>query len=302
MFVPFPSIGRLTTKQQWNNVHEWFIEEKIDGSQLTMDVNSDNTLSFYNKNKLVYELGNPFAKAVAMLRYKFDNKNILDNNLTYHGESVCRRNHNVTVYDRTPENYYIVYDIYDKTRQCYLSPHDRKIECERIGLEIVPILYYNEDPSCLPVNKSNELLHLIKTGELISCLGGTPEGVIIKHNNVKTKKGNIISLKFKMVTDVFKEYHTMNQKGENETADEFLERYGTSFCTEARFRKAYQHLCENGKIANEMLKREIINELNNDFDKEYKESTMLILWLEFEKMIKKHANKEIDEWMLTIKK
>lgn len=169
-FVPYPSIEVLSenSKRVWKGSneaeadnHKAYAEEKINGSQLTMDCKEDGSMSFYNRSSSVGENTNPFGKAVTMLTYAFDKKNILNKNLTYHGEAVCNLKHNVNVYDRTPKYYFIVYDIYDKVEKKYTSPEFKQEECKRVGLECVPILYYNNDPDRNPEEKCQELIKQI---------------------------------------------------------------------------------------------------------------------------------------------
>lgn len=81
-----------------------------------------------------------FEKAISMLSYKYDGKNILNPNYIYHGESICRIKHNVIAYSRTPAYYFIVYDIFDITTNKYLSLEIKKEETTRVGLEMVSVM------------------------------------------------------------------------------------------------------------------------------------------------------------------
>ena len=90
----YPSIVTLDVKstRDWsdNENYKYYIEEKIDGSQLSIMVNVDGSLSFYNKNKTA-GMNNAFEKAITMLTFKYNNKNILNPDYMYHGESVWKR-------------------------------------------------------------------------------------------------------------------------------------------------------------------------------------------------------------------
>jgi hypothetical protein len=108
-FVPYPSIDTINSikNRRWNdeeNNHKFYIEEKIDGSQLTFLLNENNSLDFYNKNTKIKDNSNVFYKAICMLRHKYDDKGLLNKNLIYHGEAVCNLKHNVVRYERTPKN------------------------------------------------------------------------------------------------------------------------------------------------------------------------------------------------------
>ena len=300
--VPYPSINTLdiNSSRVWNegDNYKYYIEEKIDGSQLSILINNDK-LEFYNKNKIIPENNSVFTKAISMLKYKYDDKNILNSNYIYHGEAVCKIKHNVNVYSRTPTNYFIVYDIYDITNNKYVSLEIKKEECERVNLELVQILYCNTDPEINPYTMCTKLIEQIESGEITSCLGGMPEGIVLKHFAF-TQNNKISSPKLKYVTTNFKERHTIKQPKTELSADEFLDRLGNSFCTESRFHKAYQHLTESGMIDPNNVKRsdldKLIGELNSDFDKEYKEEITLLLWIEFSPLIKKLARGNVGVW------
>ena len=145
----YPSINTLDIKstKSWQENYNYYIEEKIDGSQFSVvscsmsartlyraerarvdssalynvraDIEHDTTLSqlsiiiedgvllFYNKHKRA-GMNNSFEKAITMLSFKY-NHGILNPNYTYHGESVCRIKHNVCVYERTPKYYFSRY-------------------------------------------------------------------------------------------------------------------------------------------------------------------------------------------------
>lgn len=302
--IPYPSIETINvdSKRSYKGIHDdeqenykFYFEEKIDGSQLSILVNNDK-LEFYNKHKPINDTNSVFQKAIIMLKCKYQDKNILNGNYIYHGEAVCNLRHNVNVYERTPKYYFIVYDIYDCVDKKYLSLELKHAECDRIGIGYVPVLYHNDDPDCNPYKKAEELIQNIENGSILSCLGGVPEGIVLKHHAF-VFKGKTTATKLKYVTNAFKERHKGKQSKVNLSADEFIERLGKEFNTEARFQKAYQHLKENGK---EVDIHKIIGELDTDFDKEYMEEIMMLLWSEFSPIIKKHARKDVGEWYKTI--
>jgi len=299
--VPYPSIEsiNINSKKCWKDNYQFYFEEKIDGSQLSMFLNN-NQLEFYNKNKLLKNNNQVFQKAITMLLCKFQDKNILNSNYIYHGEAVCNLRHNVNIYERTPKYYFIVYDIYDLETKRYLSIEDKHTECDRVGIEYVQVIYHNQDVECNPYMKADELIKEIESGNIKSCLGGIPEGVVLKHHAVM-QKDKCVATKLKYVTDAFKERHKEKQAKRTEySPTEFIEKLGKEFCVHARFQKAYQHLIEDNKIDqndknyNDISK--IVGELDVDFDKEYKEEIMMLLWAEFSPIIKKYARDGVGLW------
>lgn len=298
----YPSISTLDVKstRSWldDDNYKYYIEEKIDGSQLSIVIDKTGNLLFYNKNKIA-QMNSSFEKSITMLTFKYNNKNILNSNYTYHGESVCRVKHNVCVYEKTPKNYFILYDIFDNITKEYISSEAKNLEAKRVGFDIVPILYYNMNSNQNPYDICDELIKQIEFGKIKSCLGGTIEGIVLKHHAF-SKKGKLVATKLKLVTTNFKERHIVKQSKIELSADDFLIFLGQSFCTEARFHKAYQHLVENKTINPNLHKNndkdKIISELNSDFDKEYKDELKELLYTEFSPLLKKLAREGAGNW------
>ena len=288
----YPSIATLDVKstRDWSENYQYYIEEKIDGSQLSIVI-VDGKLSFYNKHSRA-NMNNAFEKAITMLTFKYEGKDILNANYIYHGESVCRIKHNVCVYERTPKHYFILYDIFDVVKNEYVSSEAKIKEAERVGFEMVPILYQNQDPNQNPYEICEKLFKDIEEGKITSCLGGIVEGIVLKHH-AYYKKGKYVATKLKLVTKNFKERHAIKLPKAELSADEFLESLGKSFCTEARFQKSLQHLIERDEVPNA---GKMIAELNADFDKEYKEELSLLLYTEFSPLLKKLAREGVTNW------
>lgn len=300
---PYPSINTLeiNSKRDWSegDNYKWYVEEKIDGSQLSIIIDDNDKLTFYNKKSIAGSNNQAFEKSTTMLRFKYENKGILNPNYIYHGESVCRIKHNVCVYERTPKSYFILYDIYDNISATYLSLEIKVEEAKRVGFELVQILYQNDNVNQTPNQICNELISKIENEELKSCLGGTIEGVVLKHHSY-VKNGKTSATKLKLVTDKFKERHFVKQPKAELSLDDFLQTLGKSFATEARFHKAIQHLSENGQININLIKNsdqgKIIGELDSDFDKEYRDELKELLYLEFSPLLKKLARDGLNKW------
>ena len=115
-------------------------------------------------------------------------------------------------------------------------------------------------------------------------------GIVLKHHAF-LKKGKVVVTKLKLVTDLFKERHIVKQSKVEQSADDFLTIVGKSFATTARYQKAYQHLVErDSKI--DMGK--LIQELNQDFEKEYKEEAKELLYVEFSPLLKKIRTRRVN--------
>ena len=70
----------------------------------------------------------------------------------YHGEAVCKPRHNTVVYNRTPRNFFVLFEVEvleyylaltfkDSQNQSFLLYEEKLKEATRIGLEIPPCLF-----------------------------------------------------------------------------------------------------------------------------------------------------------------
>jgi len=271
----------------------YVIEEKIDGSQLSFTASVEG-IKFTCRNKDAIIDGNTFKKACDMITFLHQtNVDLFNPNYTYHGESVCKPKHNICQYDRVPKYYFIIYDIFDNdpTKQSYLSREEVELEAKRVGFSVVPVLASGEG-NAYP--EAGRLIQQIEQGDLISCLGGRVEGVVVKYQGVKVIQGRAL----KLVSSAFKESKGVVELGKQDTeANDFLQQVGTLFAQEARLHKGLQHLREEGFVfpdpsdteATKKAYTKYIGELDSDFDKEYKQLVMNWLWTEFSPVIKKVA-------------
>jgi hypothetical protein len=182
----------------------------------------------------------------------------LKEGLTYRGEYLLKPKHNNIAYSRVPKGYVILFDI-NSEDEVYLSREEKEIEAARIGLEIVPVMFYGtiDNPAIV-----QEFL------ERESILGGSKiEGVVIKNYSQfgMDKK----ALMGKYVSEGFKESNKENWKKSNPGSGDIISILIATYKTDARFEKAVQHLRERGEI--EGTPRDIgklIVEVKEDIKKE----------------------------------
>lgn len=214
------------------------VEEKIDGSQFSFgrfkDEEGNEFLRCRSKGaelNLVAPEG-MFIKAIEVVK-KLD----LKLGWTYRAEYLMKPKHNTLCYDRNPKDHLIIFDI-NTGLETYLTYQEKKAEAERIGLEIVPILY---DGTITDANKFRELL------ELESCLGGQKiEGVVIKNYNRFGPDKKVLMGKF--VSEHFKEVHKREWKATNPAQGDIIIGLVNEYKTPARWQKALQHLNEAGSL------------------------------------------------------
>lgn len=177
---------------------------------------------------------------------------------TYRAEYLAKPKHNTLAYERTPKNYLMLFDI-NTGHEEYMSYASKKAEADRIGLEVVPLMYEGKIESA---EKFRELL------DTVSALGGQKiEGVVVK--NYARFGPDKKALMGKFVSEAFKEIHQGEWKKDNPTTRDVVEAIVDSVRTPARWNKAIQHLKEAGKL--EGSPRDIgnlIKEVQADIEKE----------------------------------
>jgi hypothetical protein len=294
------------------NNHRWYIQEKIDGSQMSFTLGSGSLvleqnrteqmgqLSFFNKGTFVSPTNKIFSKAIVMLSQLNEETRGTNKGFNpayvYHGEAVCSTRHNVVQYDRVPKKYFIIYDIFDSTRQRLLDPSEMDFEACRIGLEVVPRLWWNFDPEMSPYELCHRFIKDIEAGKLLSHLGGRPEGVVLKHHCF-VKNGKTVATKLKLVAPEFKEKHAMKQYKERATPDSCVAEVGRAYRVDARFHKAYQHLRDAGKLkGDESDIHKLIEECDHDMERENAREIAAYLWAELGPFIKQASRNGLDVW------
>jgi hypothetical protein len=295
----YPKINADGKMRVWDERNkDWWIEEKIDGSQLSFRVITTfdhEHMIFYNRGKEINQIepGWVFEAAMAALGTL---KSKLVTGIMYHGECIVKCKHNVVRYGRVPRLYFVLFDMQYIVGGVYVSRNDMEAHAVGLGLECTPVLYANADPAIQPGAKAEELIAAMTAG--CSLLGGEdlPEGVVIKHHSfVRSENGRTVASKIKVVREEFKEEHRRPKKNKDAaavvvpqtlTAEESLERIMSWFPKEARWQKAKQRLRDQGLITgepeNSLKERNAIREeTRRDFKDECKEPIKSLLWAEF---------------------
>lgn len=282
----YPSIhtfGHRLLEKLFDN--EVYIEEKIDGSNVSFLKDSNNIYHARSKNKEI-DMGAPdnmFGKAVEQIT-ALD----LHPGWIYRGEYLQKAHHNVLNYGRIPNKNIIIFDI-EKGNQDFLSYEEKKDEAHRIGLEVVPLLAQ----FILTISREELYNELVKLFEIESILGGVNiEGVVIKNYNSFGEDDKV--LMGKLVSEKFKEKH----KIESQTGFlNIVEKIGKEYGTEARWVKAIQHLKENGELTDSPKDiGGLIKEVQEDILKECKEEISEELFKYFWRDIGRKTIIGLPEW------
>jgi hypothetical protein len=210
------------------------VQEKVDGSQFSFGM-IDGKLECRSKGQQIIMDGpdGMFDKAIATAQALAP---LLRPDWVYRAEYLQKPKHNVIAYERTPVGNLILYDINltGGTEEVYADMALLLSEAQRLGLDSVPLLLEGGVSSAAPLQ---ELL------EHDSVLGGTKvEGIVIK--NYAKFGGDKKVLMGKLVRADFQEKHQGEWRAANPGSADVIADTTTALRTEARWRKAVQHLRE----------------------------------------------------------
>ncbi len=209
------------------------VEEKIDGSQFSFaNLDGELVCRSHTKDIIIDAPEKMFNKAITVCQELFP---MLHPGWIYRAEYLSKPKHNVITYDRVPEKNLVIYDI-DTGLESYLDWASKNVEAKRLGLEVVPIFFQGR------ISSMDQLRSLLDTD---SFLGGTKiEGVVVKRYGLFTVDGKTAMGKY--VSEVFKEKHIKEWK--KGTSKDVVQNLILELKSEARWRKAVQHLKEEGKL------------------------------------------------------
>ena len=247
---------------------EVVVEEKVDGSQFSFGV-FDGELKVRSKGvEMAPDAPEKmFSKAVETV---LSLKEMLIPGWTYSAEYLQKPKHNVLAYDRVPKGHLIIFDIRTEEEQ-YASYEAKRGECDRMGLECVPLLFRGK------ITTPTMLLDLL---ERVSVLGGQKiEGFVIK--NYARFGADKKALMGKHVSESFKEKHKVDFKEGNPGPADIVQRLINAFRTPARWDKAIIHLRERGQLEGSprdigMLIKEAQKDLSEECSEEIRDA--LLAW------------------------
>lgn len=278
----------------------FFVQEKYDGSQFRFGIDETGKYWFGSKGVTYTDKRPPekmFIKAVqkateALDRLKENTVKAYFHSITFFAEYIRRPKHNTLTYDHVPENNLVLFDVYDyrKNPAGWLNPEDVTDYAKVLGIDHA--LTYVITSKFPPYTDIEKLL----TEK--SSLGGTQiEGVVIKNYDITLEiNGEIRPLFYKYVRDDFKELNNAewnshpNKKSIESIVPEVLNK-------EAVFRKAVQHLEENGKAEGHMRDMQrLIPLVYEDLYEEYLPAIQEMLIKKFQKDIEREIVRGLPEY------
>ena len=229
-----------------------------------------------------------FQKAIDYVVYIQEKiKNNFPPETFFYTEFLSIPKHNVLNYKRIPKNHLILFAAYFRGTG-FVDYQKIKELSEMLDIEAVPLLFEGE------IKNVEEVHHLL---DRESALGGEKiEGIVVK-NYAQTVfvADQVFPSLGKFVREQFKERHK-TEWGEKEGKGKwqtFLE----SFRTDARFRKAVQHLTEKGELLFTPADiGKLLAELKKDLIEEEKETIKDELYKFFVDEILRKATAGFPEW------
>ena len=265
------------------------IEEKVDGSQFRIEIDTDGTIRCGSHHQELSMVDSMFKLATDTAESIFAGYKPVDK-VTIFCEYLKSPKQNTLVYDRIPKNNLVIFDV--KIGNRYSSRHEKVKFAETFGMEVVPALFQGNGNAIT----SEVIQDLLKWKSFLG--GATIEGIVIKAYNDFYDVNLYPYLQghwkcAKIVRPEFKEMNSETQVSQSRG----LDRIKSLFNTEARWEKAIQHCKELGQITGEMKDlKYIVPEVQNDLEKEEIETIKNELYKEFGKEILRHSIKGLPEY------
>ena len=291
-FPKIYTVGSSEVKDVFNGAVE--ITEKLDGSCIGFG-KIDDELIIRSKNKEL-NLTKPESMFTGAVLYIKSIADKLPDNLFFYGECISKPRHNVLTYERIPKGNIALFAIVD-VKFPYLG-HPDLVEPEvkapkfhtynyiadwarELGMDVVQLLWNKPVPETFWDDNSSFFKMLLSKQ---SSLGGKMEGIVIKnYNQPQTLYGRYCRITVaKLVSDEFKEVKVQKIARPDKASklDELFDMYRT----EARWRKAIQHLEERGELSyNAKDIGLVIQEAHRDLIEECEESFKNALYAMFRK-------------------
>ena len=161
------NLGHPSVKEIFEDEVE--VQEKIDGSQLSFGKDHDGTIHIRSKNR-EFPINGPdslFERAAEQIAKRADK---LPVGYTFRGEYLNKPKHNCLVYDRTPIDNIVIFDVTSDLHQ-YLEPSTVARMAEELVFEHVK-------STTMKISSIDDVKELM---ELPSMLGGKREGLVFKN-------------------------------------------------------------------------------------------------------------------------
>ena len=260
------------------------VQEKVDGSQFSFGM-IDDVLMLRSKGVVIYQDNVPklFQASVDTVLAVQEK---LPENVVFRGEAFQGPHHNHLSYGRVPQGNIMLFDV--MIAYSDYAPHSVVMEwAEKLGIEAIPSYGTHIIASIEEVEN-----FLQRESVLGNCL---VEGVVMKNYirfGVDSKP-----LMVKLVRADFREAQSASWAGAHIGSKGIIEVLGNRYCTEARWRKAVQHLQDDGILEN--APRDIgklMAAVPDDVLEEEKDAIMAALFKWAWPSLKRMTTRGLPEW------
>lgn len=269
----FPKIFSFGTRYVENIFDdEVEVTEKVDGSQIGFCNSSKYGLVTRSKGRIFEVPDKMFEAGAEVIRSLYDNGQ-LPKDYAFYGEYLRVPDHNTLAYGRIPTNHIALFGVQDPNGN-FLEHYKIRDWADKLGLDCVSLIYFG---------KLSTLEQIKDLMSQESFLGKARiEGVVVKNYHkpyLYSGSGKVFNIMCaKYVSEAFKEVHRESWGPKHSNVDKWSA-YKEGFKTEARWRKAIEHLRDDGKLLNEPKDiGPLIKELYRDIEEECKEEIKEFLW------------------------
>lgn len=231
------------------------IKEKLDGANFRWTFNEDGEPVFGSKNVEYTIDGEPdysenvdgrFTDAIEHVRETIKQEEFVPStklqHLTFFGENMV--SHSLEYeWEEVPQ--VIGFDIYDHTKEEWLSVAEAHLLFEKLGIETAPILMSTTAEEVKRKHKENDDRFPIPESHYRD---GKGEGVVIINTDRDEPDLNGFNYRAKLVTEEFKEKHK-KATGANQSKEAIHghEKAVSKFCTDGRIRKHIHKMEDEGR-------------------------------------------------------
>lgn len=258
------------------------VQEKVDGSQLSFGRDIEGRLQIRSRGGPVAwdtqdKLFGPACGSISSIQER------LPPGFVFRGECVTRPRHNVLQYGRVPRGFVALFDVTNSVG-AYADPEGLAAIAAELGFDVVPTFH---------VGDLADLAVLEEWLRRESFLGGCKiEGVVIKNYALAHVTEHFAG---KVVSAAFKE-----KRGEGRPDTAAAESPATLaevYRTEARWRKAVQHLRETGELTDTPADiGKLVREVQTDIEKEHGAEIREALYALYRKQFASTFVRGLPEW------
>lgn len=289
MIKAFPKIFAIGT-DYIKDIFDGHVEitEKIDGSQFCFGKDNEGNFYMRSKGRQIYleTVDKMFSGAV---NYALSVQSIVPSGFIFYCEYLSKPKHNSLKYNTIPKNGLYLFGISDYLGSI-MCKTDVIIEwSHRLNIDPPYILYTGNVNSIEQIKEYLDLESYLKDTSI--------EGFVVKNYSKQFLLGGqpIPVMAGKYVSEAFKE-KSSNWKNEHTNVGKF-QAFKESYCTEARWLKAVQHIRDNGELLNDPKDiGRLIKEVQSDIIEEDIEEIKSFLWKEFGQEVIRYSTRGLPEW------